>query len=184
MAKRPPRPTTHPWAVLQSLDVLVHLIYEGYLALREQPHTEAATNRERTITYFLLHGVVEALGQIREAFALLAEIEPCFDGLSGPFQEDLERWTAFRDDAAHVIDRTHRMSLPKQNNAVIREDDYGYDTDTVTYDWDTDTVRTGLSNAMLLGSAVAISRQVFLLARQSIMSAFQNGDIAPPPGHR
>jgi hypothetical protein len=97
---------------------------------------------------------------------------------------DVEKWTLFRDDSAHVIDRTHRVSFGKQNDAVIREDEHGYDADTVTYDWDTDTVRTGVSHTLLLGPAVGASGRLYLSVRQSIMAAFQNGDIAPPPGYR
>jgi hypothetical protein len=82
MARNPARRTSHPWAVLQSLGVLCRLIQEGYGALRDCPHTEEATDRERVVTYFILHGVAEALGQIREALTLLAEIEPSFDGLA------------------------------------------------------------------------------------------------------
>ena len=184
MTRNPARRASHPWAVLQSLGVLCRLIHEGYSALRDCPHTEAATDRERVVTYFILHGVVEALGQIREALTLLVEIEPSFDGLAASFEEDLDKWTAFRDDSAHVVDRTHRVSLGKQNDAVIREDEHGYDADTVTYDWDTDIVRTGVSHALPLGPAVSTSGRLYLLVRHRIMAAFQNGDIAPPPGYR
>jgi len=184
MSKRAPRPTTHPWAVLQSLGVLIHLIHEGYGALRDNPQDETASNRERAVTYFILHGVVEALGQIREALTLLEEVRPSFAGLAASFEKDLDTWTLFRDDSAHVIDRTHRVSLRNQNNAVIREDENGYDTDTLTYDWETDTVRTGISGSLLLGAAVSTSQRIFLYVRQCIMGAYQNGDLAPPPGYR
>lgn len=179
-----PRPTSHPWAVLHSFGVLYRLLDEGYRVLRDCPHTEAATDRERATSYFILHGIVEALGQAREALTLLADMEPCLGDLSAAYKDDLDRWTKFRDDTAHVIDRTHRVSRENQNNSVIREDEYGYDADTVTYDWDDDRVNTGISDSMLLRPAIDKFAEIFTYARRRVQEEHRSGRIKPPQSFR
>ena len=181
MSRRPVRRTAHPWGVIHGLVHLHHVINEGYAALRDSPHTEEATKRERVVTYFILHGIVESLGQVREALVLLGDMAECLADIETHFQEDLDEWTNFRDDSAHIIDRTHRVSRPNDNDAVLQENELGYDTDTLAYNWDTDEVRTGVSHKMVLRPAVEKVEVILRYTNQRIGEALARGKIQPPP---
>ena len=184
MKKRPVRETTHAWSVLYTFAHLYFILNLGYEVLREKKLTAEATNRERVILYFVLHGIVESLAQVEEAINILAEIEPSLSDVRNPFEEDFALWRRFRDDAAHIADRTHRVSLPGQNDARIREDQYGYDADTLGYDYDTDTVYTGTAHSMPLRDAIEKAKAVMFHADQRIQDAASKGLIRPPPRFR
>ncbi len=183
MVVRKARDAAHAGAVWTSLARLRNILQYGYAALR-RPTKAKPKQREIVIRYFILHGLVTALGQVREAVQLLIEVQPSLRPVIGPYEGDLALWKQFRDDAAHVVDRTHRVSSPLQNDAVIDLDKYGYDTDVLKYEEDTDTVRTGLNDALILGSAIGRVEDITFALGESIVAGYRNGTISPPLRHR
>lgn len=179
MQRRPIRKSTPPEAVIYALAHLHHVATEGYAILRDGPHSEEATKRERVVKYCVLHGIVESLGQVREALVLLKDINSCF-AIEAPYIDHLDQWTAFRDDSVHFIDRTHRIPREGQNNAILAESAVGYDADTLAYDWDTDNVRTGVSNTMKLGPAVKKVEEIIYHVNGRIQDAYTRRLIDTP----
>lgn len=123
--------------VWTSLARLRNIVHYGYAELR-RPTKAKPKQREIVVRYFVLHGIVLALGQVKEALHLLIELEPSLNVVVEPYAVDVPLWKRFRDDAAHIIDRTHRLSSPVQNDAVIDVDAYGYDADVLKYEPESD----------------------------------------------
>jgi hypothetical protein len=184
MANRDVRDTAHAGGIFHALIHLDHVLHHGYQALRKIRSKPRIKKRERVVAYFVLHGILIALGQLREALNLLTELEPSLRDVIADFEEDLVLWTSFRDDAAHIVDRTHRASRPVQNDAVINQYEYGYDTDVLAYDYESDIVRTGLSDTMALRPAIGKVREIVTVLYESIIEGYGSGAILPPPRYR
>lgn len=184
MTNRPVRDTASPWGLIHSFVHLNHVVTHGSNALREHAAKRETTEQERVVGYFIVHGLVEALGHVREALRLLVEVAPCLSGIDEPFSDDLNLWTRFRDDAAHMIDRTHRVSNPGQNDATIGATEYGYDTDTLGYDRESDEIRTGATDRLPLAAAVQRTYEILVTVDEKISEAGKAGLIPPPPRFR
>jgi hypothetical protein len=183
-AKREIRETAHAGGMVHTLVHLHHVITYGYDGLRRLTGKGKMKRRERVVGYHLVHGILISLGQVREALSILVELESSLRDAFAPFEEDLVRWTLFRDDAAHLIDRTHRVSLPGQHDARIGEDEYGYDTDLLPYDYGSDTVRTGADNTMVLKPEVDKVYEILSVAFERTVVGYREGTVKPPPRYR
>jgi hypothetical protein len=170
--------------MVHTLVHLNHVITYGYDGLRRLTGKSKLKRRERAVVYQLICGILISLGHVRETLGILVELEPSLRDAFALFEEDLVRWTLFRDDAAHLIDRTHRVSLPGQHDARIREDEYGYDTDLLAYDYEPDTVRTGADNTMVLKSQVDKVYEILTVALERTSDGNRAGTVKPAPRYR
>jgi hypothetical protein len=183
MAQRRLRENAHAGGVWTSLARLRNILRYGHAALR-RPTKARPKQREVVRRYLVLHGLITTLGHVREAADLLVKAQPSLRSVMKAFEKDFTLWTKFRNDAAHVVERTHYESLPSQNEAIIDMDQYGYDTDVLKYEEDTDTVRTGLNDEMCLGAAIDRAEELTLAMGEAISKGYRDGSILPPPRFR
>jgi hypothetical protein len=177
------RDAAHAGGIADAFRHLRHVMVYGYEALR-RPSKAKPKQREVVVRYFILHGIVTALGQVRETLNLLTEVEPSLKSVVAPFEPDLKLWTRFRDDAAHIVDRTHRTPMPNDNDAVVGSDQYGYDSDVLAYDEAADIVRTGLTHTMVLRSAIQRAEEIMSAVIEAIAEGYRAKTIQPPPRYR
>lgn len=180
MAARKVRKNAHAGGIWTSLARLRNILRYGHAALR-RPTKAKPKQREVVTRYLVLQGLITTFGHVREAVNLLVEVQPSLGPVIKPYKKDLQLWAKFRNDAAHVVERTHYESLPSQNDAVIDMDQYGYDTDVLKYEEDTDTVRTGLNDAMVLGACIDRVEEITVTMFDAIRKGYGNGSILPPP---
>lgn len=180
MHNRKLKENVHVGGVWGSLAILRNILRSGHATLR-RPTKAKPKQRDIVTRYFVLQGIVIALGHMIEGARLLVKIEPSLASVVAPFENDFETWKRFRDDAAHVVDRTHYESLRSQNDALINLDEYGYDTDVLRYDDKNDLICTGLSDSLNPGDAIERADQLLLALAATIAIGYRNGSIPPPP---
>lgn len=96
---------------------------------------------------------MQYLATFQEALIILEELAPTLTDVRANFSEDMKMWTRFRDDAAHVADRTFRLPLRSAHDAAV-QDEFGPGASILVYDISTDNVTTGAGSSMVLVDAL------------------------------
>ena len=184
MAGRKLKDTAHAGGIFLALVHLHHVLNHGYDVLKRLRRRAKPKRRERVEGYLVLHGILVSLGLVRETVNLLIRAESSLGPVFAPFRDDLALWTRFRHDAANLVERTHTFPSPKQNNPVIAQDQYGYDTDILGYDDATDIVRTGLTDAMVLRDAIDKVEVIMTAAYTAMAQGALTIRFSLPPRYR
>lgn len=186
MARRKLRDTAHAGGIFHALVHLHHVLNHGHDVLKRLKRKANPKRRERVEAYLVLHGILVSLGLVRETVNLLIRAEPSLEVVFAPFKDDLMLWARFRNDAAHLVERTHTVSSRDQNenDPVIKQGPYGYDADVLGYDEQTDTIRTGLSDTMILRSAIDRVEVIMVAVHEAITAGYNAKTIQPPPRYR
>jgi len=134
---------------------------------------------------FLIQGLVISLNGVNEALTILQEIAPCVGDLRGQFESDLQHWSNFRDDAAHIIDRTLRAPVARgarlDNDAALDANTWDWEDGTlvVGYDSVNDRIITG-SVTLDLSKAIKRASEIYGLVSQRVNEETHKGNIDAP----
>jgi hypothetical protein len=184
MAGRKLKDTAHAGGIFLALVHLHHVLNHGYDVLKRLKRKAKPRRRERVEAYLVLHCMLHSLGHVRETVNLLILAESSLEDVFVPFKDDLALWARFRNDAAHLIERTHTVPSRGQNDPVIAQEQYGYDTDVLGYDDTTDTIRTGRTDTMVLRAAIDKVEVIMVAAYDAINNGYGAKTIQPPPRYR
>lgn len=177
-----PKSIATAWAVLSTIGDLATRLSSGHKALRKMrpspPIFEALT-----VGSFVVGGMAMALSAIEEAVVLLEEVAPCVNGIHARYKADFDEWRRFRDDAAHIVDRTFRRSVSGRNDhdSSIIDPQFGSGTLVVGYDAASDLLVTG-THALKLGEAVQQALNVYGCVSQIVNEETHKGNIPSPTG--
>lgn len=177
-----PKSIATAWAVLASIHELATTLSSGHKALRKMrispPVFEALA-----VGTFVAGGIAMALSAVEEAVVLLEEVAPCVGNIRGRYVSDFEVWRRFRDDAAHIVDRTFREGVRRRNDhdSSIIDPQFGSGTLVVGYDHENDMLVTG-THTLRLGSAVQQALNIYAHVSQVISEETHKGNIPAPAG--
>lgn len=120
-----------------------------------------------------------------KALTALQELAPCVGDIKARFAAGLQAWSTFRDDAAHIIDRTLREPIvwgPKgDNQAALNASTWDWEEGTlvVGYDSANDRVVTGTSS-LDLGKAIERASEIYGLVSTRVNEETLIGNIEAP----
>jgi hypothetical protein len=128
-------------------------------------------------------GIVQYLAMFREALIILEEIAPSLKDTREHFKLDLTTWSRFRDDAAHVPDRSFREPLSWTHDAKY-SDQLGPGANVLAYELENDTVTTGHGHQMVLGQAITRAGELIQRLDERIRQDHVSGLLPPPSEER
>lgn len=180
----PIRSDVDAWDVAGFIGGLATMIDSGYKALRKQVGL-LQIYEDSVVGTFIANGLVQFLYFQGEALDLLVEIAPSVADVNTLYSADVGVWRKFRDDAAHVVDRTFRVS-PGRHDAVYSDPKFGPGTLVLGYNYGKDQILTGddPSAVLNLGKAVRKAPELSGAVSRRLSEETQKGTVPKPNGVR
>lgn len=183
------RASATPWQIVGIIGDLVTRLNSGYKVLKKsavQP-LEPPVYEQITVGTFVVGGIATSLSWIEEAVEALEEAAPPVRGIAKRYEAQFEEWRTFRDDAAHVVDRTLREPVKRRNvddhDSAVTDPEYGRGTLVIGYDHTRDVLVTG-THELALDKAIETAGEIYDVASREVNEQTQLGNIArptPPP---
>jgi hypothetical protein len=131
MKPSPLRSEVGAWSALSIMPTFLGSMDEGHARIR-------APGESPRIQTLLIASVVQLLAMMKETVDIMLEVAPCLNDTVAPFAGDFERWTRYRDDAAHLPDRLLREPAKGKNDTRSTDARFGGGTTVFSYDPNTD----------------------------------------------
>lgn len=177
MKKAPVRSGISAWGVLGFIGELATRLDSGHKTLRRIAPKAAVLHEIITLGTFLVGGIAQTLAALEEAADILIEVAPSVADVKVGFESDFSIWSAFRDDAAHVADRTFREPVDDRHDALL--DARSGETLVIGYNFSSDTIETGTSS-LCVESAIARALAFYDRATLRVNEETRRGQIPRP----